>query len=264
MKTCIFTVIKDELDYLNDFIRYHINLGIDTLFIFEDIGSQSHKFITDQYPQVVLHSILDLFEDKEDIIKRKNSGEFVQKDYIKQGLLWIRDNFDYDWCFAIDCDEYITPIEPFPSLLTAFQDYDGILLYWKNYGCSGHLKKPLYDKPITSIYTQECGYTNDDWKRRNITKMCFNMKRLEERFICGNHVALCNWVRTDFGIRRTDPPCFEKLYIRHYITKSWEEYAWKLKKRGMMCKVHRGYDDFFEMQPELLANKDELINGLSL
>lgn len=263
MKTCIYTVIKDEIDYLNDFIRYHINLGIDTLFVFEDIGSQSHELITNQYPQVVLKSILDLFDDKEEITNRKKLGDYVQKDYIKKGLLWIRDNYDYDWCFAIDCDEYITMREPFPDVLRAFNNYDGILLYWKNFGCSGHIKKPIYNKSITYIYTQECGYTVDDWKWRNITKMCFNMRRLKESYINGNHVALCNWVRTDFGVHRTDPPCFDKLYIRHYITKSWEEYVWKLKKRGMICKKHRKYDDFFEMQPELLGMKDELINGLS-
>ena len=52
MKTCIFVVIKDEQEYIEDFIRYHINLGIDTLFIFEDIDSTSHKSITDKYKQL--------------------------------------------------------------------------------------------------------------------------------------------------------------------------------------------------------------------
>lgn len=251
MKTGIFTVIKDETEYIEDFIKYHISLGIDVIFLFEDIGSESHKMITDKYPNVILLPILDLFDDKDEIIKRKNDGDFVQSDYIKKGLIWIRDNYDIDWCFAIDSDEYITPTEPFPSLLTAFEQYDGILLYWKNFGCSGHIKKPLYDKPIWEIYTEECGYTICDWKMLNITKMVYNMKKLKEEHICGNHYALSNWVRTDYSVRRTDPICFDKLYIRHYITKSWEEYKWKLDKRGMMCKKHRGYNDFFEMNKDM-------------
>lgn len=250
MKTCIFTVIKDELEYLEDFIRYHINF-VDTLFIFEDIGSESHQSITSKYPQVVLKSILDLFDDKEDIIKRKNDGEFVQSEYIKKGLMWIKNNFDYDWCFSLDCDEYITTTEPFPAVLEQFNEYDGIMLYWKNFGASGHIKKPIYDKPIYDIYTQECGYTEVDFKMRNITKMVFNMKRLKEKHIYNNHVALSNWVRTDFGVRRQDLPTFDKMYLRHYITKSFEEYKWKLEKRGMMCKAHRGYRDFFEMNKDI-------------
>ena len=47
--SCIFTVIKDEHDYLDFFIRYHLDLGIDHLFIFEDIGSLSHVGIVNRY-----------------------------------------------------------------------------------------------------------------------------------------------------------------------------------------------------------------------
>lgn len=256
MKTCIFVVIKNEQNYIEDFIRYHINFGIDTLFLFEDIDSTSHKHITDKYHQVSLHSVKELLPiDK--IMEMKEKGHF-QFQYIKNGLLWIRDNFEYDWCFAIDSDEYITSTEPFTSVLTAFQNYDGILLYWMNFGCSGHLKKPIYDKPIWDIYTERCGYTDVDWKLRQITKMCYNMKRLQEKHIASNHFALSNWIRTDGSVRRTDPPTFEKLYIRHYITKSWEEYKWKLNTRGMMNKAHRGYNDFFEMHPELKDMEGEL------
>lgn len=260
MKTCIFVVIKDEQEYIEDFIRYHINLGIDTLFIFEDIDSTSHKSITDKYKQVSLHSVKDIIPI-DAIMHMKEVGKF-QYNYIKNGLLWIRDNFDYDWCFCIDSDEYITATEPLQDVLTAFQDYDGILLYWKNFGCSGHLKKPIYDKPIWEIYTKECGYAISDLKFKQLTKMCYNMKRLKEEYIVSNHYALGNWVRTDYRVRRIDPPSFERMYIRHYITKSWEEYKWKLDKRGMMCKNHRKYDDFFEMQPEYNNIKNDLINEI--
>lgn len=259
MKTCIFVVIKDEQEYIEDYIRYHIDLGIDTLFFFEDIDSTSHKSITDKYPKVELHSVKELLP-LERIQQMKEQGRF-QYHYIKAGLLWIRDNFDYDWCFCLDSDEYVTTTEPFPAVLTAFQDYDGILLYWKNFGCSKHLKKPKYDKPIWEIYTEECGYTHCDWKLKQHTKMCYNMKRLKERHIASNHFALSNWIRTDGSKRRTDPPTFKTMYLRHYITKSWEEFKWKLDKRGMMNKAHRTYDDFFEMQPQYNYLKDKLING---
>ena len=261
MKVCIFTVIKDEQEYLEDFIRYHINLGVDTLFIFEDIDSSSHKKITDKYEQVSLHSVSELIPTNELYELKKISG--FQRQYIKKGLIWIRDNYDYDWCFSIDCDEFITVTEPFPSLLNDYSEHDAIMLHWKNFGASGLIKKPLHDKPIWEIFTKECGYTIEDEKRCNCTKMCFNMKRLEERFIFGNHTALCNYVRPDFTWDRAKP-VFDKIYIRHYITKSWEEYVWKLKKRGMMCKEHRGYNDFFEMNSDMNFIKEDLIKNADI
>ena len=36
--SCILTVIKNEHEYLDEWIRYHLNLGIDHIFIFEDIN----------------------------------------------------------------------------------------------------------------------------------------------------------------------------------------------------------------------------------
>jgi hypothetical protein len=46
MKVCVFTIIKNEQEYLEEWIKYHLDLGVDHLFIFEDDGSESHKDIT--------------------------------------------------------------------------------------------------------------------------------------------------------------------------------------------------------------------------
>lgn len=248
--SCIFVVIKDEQQYLDDFIKYHLNLGINHIFIFEDKNSASHKEITDNYKSVTLNSV--------DILQ---PTVYSQREYIKKGLIWIKDNFDYDWCFSIDCDEFITVTEPLEQVLENYTKHDALMLHWKNYGCSGHITKPIYNKPIWEIYVEECGYSRTDKKYCNCTKMCFNMHNLQERFIYGNHTALCNYVKPDFTWDRTKT-VFGKIYIRHYITKSFEEYVWKLTKRGMMCPQHRKIDDFFEMHPHLLKDKDKMLEEI--
>lgn len=250
--SCIFVVIKDEQEYLDDFIKYHLDLGINHIFIFEDIGSKPHNEIVGKYGENVTLKSIELL----------NPSSYKQREYIKSGLLWIRDNFNYDWCFSIDCDEYITITEPsLPALLDKYSEYDAIMLQWKNYGCGGHIKKPIYNKPIWEIYTEECGYTIYDKKYCNCTKMCFSMNKLEEKFIYGNHTALCNYVKPDYTWDRTKA-VFGRIYIRHYITKSFEEYVWKLTVRGMMCKIHRKIDDFFEMHPHLLKDKDKMLKEI--
>lgn len=262
MKTCVLSIIKDEQQYLDEWIRYHLQTGIDTLFIFEDVGSESHKDICGKYPQVTLQSILDIFpESKDEIIELKENGRFIQGKYYARALQWIKDNHDIDWTFLLDADEFLTPTEAFPGLLTAYQEYDGVLVYWKNFGASGHIRKPLYDKPTWETFSQECSYTEEDWRHRNISKMCFNMKRFKKSFVFGGHTAICNWVRTDFKTSRMDSPTFDKMYIRHYMTRSWEEYKWKIEKRGDICPNHRKINDFFEMNKSMIEIKDDLING---
>ena len=48
------------------------------------------------------------------------------------------------------------------------------------------------------------------------------------------------------------------MYLSHYVTRSWEEYLWKVYKRGMHCyNLHRKDKDFFEINPDMLPMYDE-------
>ena len=67
MLSCIVTIIKNEHEYLDEWIKYHLNLGINHIFIFEDIDSKSHKVICDKYKNMVtLNNIRHVIIDKED------------------------------------------------------------------------------------------------------------------------------------------------------------------------------------------------------
>ena len=64
--SCILTVIKNEQEYLDEWIKYHLDLGIDHIFIFEDIDSDSHKEICDKYGvKVSLDSILSILDENQ-------------------------------------------------------------------------------------------------------------------------------------------------------------------------------------------------------
>lgn len=264
-KTFIATVIKDEIEYLDDFIKYHLDLGINEIHIFEDYGSESHKSICDKYPNVFLKSILDIFppEERDDIIQMRIDKIPPQTTYINQILKYLHPTHNEDWwCWLIDIDEYITSTEPISDILERFKDRDAILVYWKNFGCSGHIYKPKYDKPIYEIYTQQCGYELfSDFKFYKITKFCVNMAKYKPTMKYWIHNAPVNWIKADGTYKRTEI-VFEPLYLRHYITKSYEEYCHKLFKRGMMHPNHRNIQSFFEMCPEMdniITEKDMFI-----
>lgn len=240
MKVCILTFIKDERDYLNDFLEYHIKLGLQIL-VFEDLFSCSHKDITDKYNNVYLHSVKELYSNEEipQLIEDRKNKKPPQTDYINRGLKYIHSLNKYDWCFLIDCDEYITCTEKFPDILNNYTNYEAIICYWMNYGCSGHIYKPIYNKPIYEIYTERCGYEkHTDFKYHNLMKFCINMRKFNPKIKWYIHNCLCNWVKVDFTYKRSEP-VYEPLYLRHYITKSLEEYCHKLYVRGMMHPNHR-------------------------
>lgn len=252
MNICIFSVIKDETDYLEDFCKYHTELGLH-IFVFEDLFSCSHKDITDKYNNVELHSVKELYSEEEipQLIEDRKNKVPPQTDYINRGLRYIHSLNKYDWCWLIDIDEYITSTEPISDVLSRFSDRDAVLVYWKNFGASGRLYKPLYDKPIWEIYTEPCNYEQySDYKYFKITKFCVNMNKWKPTQKYYIHNASVNWVKVDGSYKRTEI-VYEPLYLRHYITKSWEEFCYKILIRGCFHPGHRQYKSFFEMQPDM-------------
>ena len=255
MKTCIITIVKNEQEYLEDFIKYHLDLGITDIFIWEDLGSESHKNITDKYENVHLSSILDLYEDERErflIQCEREAQKPIKTKLLNKALQYIHSLGKYDWTFNIDNDEYITCTEPLEDVLGRYKDYDGVMLYWQNYGCSGHLYKPKYDKPIWEIYTEKAGYeVETDLQMGNICKFTINMKRYNPKMYWDLHNSKENWCKVDFSKDDRRRVVLGDFFLRHYITKSVEEWYKKLYIRGMFYRGHRNEKSLYDMCPEV-------------
>lgn len=266
-KSCILTVIKNEHEYLNEWIKYHLDLGINHIFIFEDIDSDSHKEICDKYGDKITLDSIDVVLDEQNrkkvrelkLSKIKNPQEI----YFPKALTWIQKNYNYNWCFAIDCDEFITlKNKTLEDILELYKDYDAFVLQWKIYGANGHINKPDYsDKGLVGIYTKESHYPGHhvlEWT----TKTCYNVKTFKESYLkcCHQPTDECKWCKTDYSNDRKKL-VFDNVYLRHYMTKSWEEYISK-RKRGYFMGFARTSDFFFKVNPDMLPMRGELLNQI--
>lgn len=252
MNISIFTVIKDETDYLEDFLKYHTELGLH-IFIFEDLFSVSHKSITDKYNNVELHSVKELYSEEEipQLIEDRKNKVPPQTDYINRGLKYIHSLNKYDWCALIDIDEFITCTEKFPDILDRYKEHQAVLLYWCNYGCSGHIYKPDDNRPPYEIYTEKCGYEKySDEKYFKITKFIVNMNKYKPTMKFWIHCANVDFIKADMTYKRT-AICLEPLYLRHFITRSCEDYAWKVWVRSTFHPGHRCWKSLREMDGDI-------------
>lgn len=262
MQVCICTIIKNEQEYLEDWIKYHIDLGIDKMFIVEDIGSESHMSIIEKYSDNV--EILNITVDDEIITKEhfKTRQLYLQTAMFK----YVKSLDKFDWCFIMDIDEYITITEDisFKNLLEQYNDYSELVIYWKNYGANGYVKKPDYSKvkSYRDYYTKECEYSEMDKKYTFIMKKGINLHKISQNYKVSQHYhSMATYAKTNFQ-KGIHCPCYDRVYLSHYVTKSWEEYKWKFLVRGMCCKNHRKLDDFFEMNTDMLPLKEKLLSVL--
>ena len=53
----VISLIKNEHLYLDEWLTHYINLGVDKIFIIEDINSNSHKEICDKYDIIKVESM---------------------------------------------------------------------------------------------------------------------------------------------------------------------------------------------------------------
>ena len=51
LTSVICAIIKDETEYLEEWIQYHLEIGFNHIFLYQDRGSDSHKYITDKFKE---------------------------------------------------------------------------------------------------------------------------------------------------------------------------------------------------------------------
>lgn len=266
MKSCITTVIKNEHEYLDEWIKYHLDLGIDYIFIFEDIDSNSHKEITDKYDNVLLENITFLFSEKgiskiHDLKTRKNANP--QHMYFKGAVNYIKKKYDFDWCFVIDNDEFITLEEgkTLNDVLNLYSEYDAFLMQWKCFGANGYINKPNYEKGTIETFTKEITGKLPDVPS-SLVKTCYNLHTYNEKTLSTQHIPFkdCKWCKTDFS-KNIEKSIYNNIYIRHYVTRSWEEWVWKIKTRGQFWGDTRHLDVFFKINTDMDYLKEQLISS---
>ena len=260
MTTCIFTVIKNEHLYLDEWIRYHLKLGVQHIFLLEDFDSKTHKEITDKYPDsVTLLSVSEILAIR-NVKLYKDKDINMQRPYTVSSICYIKNNFNYDWCFIIDADEFLTlenSGDTLENVMNQYASYDVVVLQWETYGANGLKYTPDYSKTtIIDTFTKKCSLPHGPLAD---TKVCYKLDYFNNSNYYNQHIVKStdNWCKTDFS--KSKEPIYKNIYIRHYLTKSWEEYFIKTKIRGTFTKNLRTYDGFFEMNPDMLPQKDELI-----
>ena len=268
MTSCILTVIKNEQEYLDEWIKYHLNLGIDHIFIFEDYDSESHQEICNKYDKVTLDNIFSILSEEDQKLAKevKELKKYsVQHLYFRNGLIYLQKLYSdiYDWCFLIDNDEFLTfknKNDKLDNILNLYKDYDAYVISWKWYGANGLINKPDYStKGIVDTYINEA-----IGKRPNTVKSCYKLKTFRNEFLYTHHhpTDICNWCNTNY-VKDYKNAEFSKIYIRHYITKSWEEFIWKRKIRGYVWGRERDFDYFFKINPDMIDKKEELMNQIN-
>lgn len=221
----ICAIAKNEHLYINDWVKYHINLGFDHIYVFDndDLNAQFMGDFIDK----------DLVDKISFIDVRGMHKQWFQQECYNKFYQENKDNFA--WCAFIDIDEYIV-LQDWKSIKemlsdNLFKSVLSIKLHWHMFGDENTIKRDL-SIPVNEFFKTIIWDENKKlwWQGKQITKGGLIGAEIHNHN-CFIDNKIIGQVTAD-GL-----PCVEeneardlsgnvsvKAYLNHYMTKTLDEF----------------------------------------
>lgn len=217
-KASLCLIFKDEARYLKEWIDYHILIGIDHFYLYNNNSTDNYLEILKPY---IENGVITLINFPKNYAQVKAYQDCYE-----------RSKLETEWLGYIDVDEYINLIKhnSIKELLNSVRQYPSLYLNWRMFGTSGFLKETAGTLTIER-YTQ-C------WKNLCPTGKCFINNRYPK------HKIWIHYHRNYFfgvpvaGVATNKSIAYkfhylysanvDKIaYINHYWSRSYEFYIYK-------------------------------------
>jgi hypothetical protein len=231
-------MFKDAARYLDEWLRFHLNVGFDHFYLFDNNSSDDYS------------TVVQPFIDAGRVTLTIWPG-VAQMDRI---LAHCLDAYRHTtrWMAFLDDDEFLFPAtaDTMPQVLEKYEGFAGVAVCWLLFGSSGHRTRPA-------------GLVTMAFRRREASvnahvKCIVNPKKVITPSIIGHAFVCCSGeVIVDEKFEPMDGP-FAKhptsdvICLNHYISKSFEEM--RQRRSGLpACKdeVIYSYEQYAESDAKL-------------
>lgn len=238
----ICAIFKDEGQYLKEWIEYHILIGVEHFYLYNNNSSDNYN--------VVLHDyIID------------GSVTLIDWPYNQAQMEAYRDciekyRSESNWIGFIDIDEFVVPRKQntITELLDDYRIYPAVLLYWRLFGSSGKIDRKR-DGLVTEDFTV-C------WNKYDEVGKCFYNTSYEFDAGFKRNQSLHHYMWPKYKGLYYPPYNIDKIavprkhinklksddiiaQINHYFTKTYNEYLEKKSKGDVFFKINPHDEEYF-------------------
>lgn len=239
MKTALCCIAKLENRYLREFVYHYLNLGFDHIYIYDnnDIDGEEVYSVLGDFIYYKYVTILNARgQEKIQLTAYHNCYNIFGK--------------YYDWMAFFDCDEFLVINENNINTFLSkeiFRDAQSIHINWVCYGDNEKIRyenesiTKRFPNPIMPLdYNPEDKLIPHNNYIKTILKT--KLKNLiwceDPHYLVSNSDMICKMGNGDLCTNNyslTNQPNYTDIYLRHYVTKSLEEW--------INIKMKRGYAD---------------------
>ena len=237
--SAVCLLIKDENDYVNEWLSWHIRIGFEHFYIYDN-GSKIPISTSVDSAYAPYCTFIDF------------SGEHVntQLDCYNDALTKYGDRTK--WLAFIDTDEFIRIIEGenINDFLARYEAHDGLYVRWVVYGANGLVKKD--SRPQRERFTK----VSPCIPLKPFGKSIIQPSRVRDM---GTHFPtgkIGQYDMVDGNEQWMKTACSEfskgdKIVIDHYFTRSYEEWLEKAARGSCDPRCPRKYDEFYQFNPDM-------------
>lgn len=245
MKTLLCTIVKNENNYLQEFIDHYKNLGITKIIIYDnnDVDGET----------------IDIKDKKVSIVNARGKEVYQMTAY---NQCYEKYKSKYDWMLFFDCDEFLYLDYKYKRIgdylnNPIFKDFDCIKINWQVYGDDDIEKSDIYSVKRFSHPVQPIDFKVDktpypqNWHVKSIVRCKEELNINFQNPHCPFGVVnICNNAGIRCGNYPFEPMNYTYAVLNHYHTKTINEY---------IKKIDRGFADI-----KRIYNKQDLEYQLNL
>lgn len=137
MELAVTAIFQNEAPYLEEWIRFHLLMGVEHFYLFDHMSTDSPKKVLDPYIERGLVQLVSWPLAYEDVYEWNG----VQCLAYERALHWARGKVK--WLAILDVDEFLFSVRgPLLEVLKRYENYGGVAVNWQVFGTSNVAKVP--------------------------------------------------------------------------------------------------------------------------
>lgn len=221
----IAAIMKNEAPYIREWIEYHRLVGVEKFYLYDNESTDNTKEVLEPYIQ----------SGVVEYIHFPGVGVKNQIRCYSEAVRRFRNNVK--WMAVVDIDEFIVPVTK-TKIIDVINDIEnefrlhkrkklfGFAARWAPYGYDRHYEKPE-------------GLVIENFRKHGspviLSKSIFNPRSAIHAAPSSVHTPV--YLDLSFGVTERgennpwiSPVSIDKIRVNHYVTKSYEEYAKKVRR----------------------------------
>lgn len=228
----IVAIVKNEALYIREWIEYHLLIGIEHFYIYDNDSNDNLRLLLDSYISRGIVTYISC------------PGKTMQMPAYNDAL--TRFGQYNHWIAFIDADEFITLkcSNSISEFISTYDDYDELGINWCMFDCNNHMNKPQHGFVIQN-YTR-CFENDNHPLNRHLkcivkptsVKVCLTPHYMRLK----KHSKAINEKYETLVTPFPPKASLDKIQINHYFSKSREEYIEKISRGRSDIASKRSFD----------------------